>query len=292
MTTDSEQPTFSLIFLTWNAEDCISDTLDSVLNQTYDDYEVIIVDNASEDRTVDVIRDYEDNLELRLVKNERNLGFTDGINKGIEETQGEYICCYNHDTTFLSDYFETLASYVTPDAVWTTARENHRVSTEHRTVRLLGWQRYAFPYIVDSLSGAAKVNFAPGDGIIIPRGIYQEVLDHSVFELPGKGEDVDLSRRLIDSGVPIYSVLDTYSIHPDVGIYRPTIENLKEHLTHALMRYLAFYRNGHTIIDLVFIVFSTVTIPLSIYFGEFPRSESRFRENVKIYKKSDISKIL
>jgi GT2 family glycosyltransferase len=280
MNEESEAPTISLVFLTWNAEDCLPDTLDSVESQTYDDYEIVIVDNASDDSTVEIVKEYKERLPIRLLENDENLGFTAGTNRGIRASTGEYICCYNHDTIFPEDYLETLERYVSPDAVWTTARENHRVSRDHRTVRLLDWQRYAVPYVVDSLSGKAQVNFVPGDGVIIPRAIYEEQLDRTVFDLPGKGEDVDLSLRLRDKGIPMFAILDTYSIHPDTGIYNPSMENLKEHLVHAQMRFIAYWRNNHTASDLASILLSVFTIPLTIYVLRFPRESSEFEKSV------------
>lgn len=254
--------------------------MDTIVEQTYDDFEVVVVDNDSDDDTVEIVSTYSDNLSLTLIENDCNLGFSDGMNRGIAETDGDYICCYNHDTYFPPEYLETLSESVTSDAVWTTARENHRVSKEHRTVRLLDWQRYAVPYLVDSISGTVTVNFVPGDGVIIPREIFEENLGDKVFELPARGEDVDLSRRLTDAGVPMRAVLDTYSVHPDTGIYRPTVVNAREHLTHARMRWRAYRRNTYTPMDLFFIALSVVTVPLVVLFGRFPRSTIRFEQRV------------
>lgn len=277
MNTEQESPTFSLVFLTWNAENFIPRTFDSLVNQTYGDFEIVVVDNDSDDDTLKIVRGYEDELLIRTIENDSNLGFSRGTNKGIEASQSDYIGCFNHDTYFPRDYLETLSEYVTPEAVWTTARENHRVSKKHLTVRLMDWQRYAVPYIVDSLSGLAKVNFVPGDGVIIPRTIYQRELAGSVFELPYKGEDVDLGLRLIESNVPMYAILDTYSVHPDEGIYDPSVENLRDHLVHMWMRSLAYRRNGGSLGDQLAILASLFTIPLIVLFGEFPRPETAFR---------------
>lgn len=285
MNTTSESPTFSLVFLTWNAEDCISDTLDSVANQTYDDYEVVVVDNASDDETVNIVNEYMDELSIRLLENDRNLGFSEGTNRGIRASSGDYICCYNHDTYFPPDYLKIVVDHVTHDAVWTTARENHRVSTGQRTVRLLGRQRYAIPYAVDSLSGTEAVNFVPGDGVIIPKKVYRECIENEVFRLDGRGEDVEFSLRMMSKGVHLNTILDTYSVHPDTGIYEPTFENFVEHLRHAYFRGQAYYRNNRSLFDILMVALSVFTVPLTIYFEELPRDADTFARRTETLKK-------
>ncbi|MFC6725029.1 glycosyltransferase family 2 protein, partial [Halobium palmae] len=240
-------PTFSLVFLTWNAGRAIVESVDSLRRGTFDDYEVVVVDNGSRDDTVERVRDLRGEEDsIRIFENGRNLGFSRGMERGIRESQGEYICCYNHDTRFPETYLETLADRLTPDAVWTTARRNHRVDPDRACVRLLSRYRFTLPYVVDSLSGTARVNYVPGDGVILPRAIYEGTLESTVFDpsLPIRGEDVDLSLRLADRGVPMRAVLDTHSIHPDKGeMYAPTLGNL-ETLLRTVRARVAAHRNN------------------------------------------------
>lgn len=278
---DAGGPTFSLIFLTWNSEQYIERTLRSVFDQTVCDFEVVVVDNDSADETVAIVeQEFVPEGNVRVIENDANLGFTRGINRGIEAARGDYICCYNDDTYFPEKYLRTLENTVTRDAVWTTARRNHRVSTEHATVRLLSRQRFPVPYIVDPLSGVAPVNFVPGDGLIVPRSIYSEKLRGTIFdpEMPNKGEDLDLSLRLRNSGVPMRAVLDTYSVHPDEGFYEPTLENGLNHLRNVYARARAYEKNGFGPLVLLSVAASAVTVPLQIYLLAFPRSADSFLE--------------
>lgn len=278
-------PTFSLVFLTWNSEDVIERTIDSVLAQTYSDFEIVIVDNDSKDRTIPIVRNvYGSDERVSIVENDSNLGFTRGINRGIEQTQGKYICCYNDDTHFPEDYLETLATFVSPDTVWTTARINYRVSSTDRTVRLLTGHRFPIPYVVNELRGVAKVNYVPGDGLIVPRKIYENELDELVFNpaMLDKGEDMDLSLRLRDDDIPLKAILDTYSIHPDEGFYDPGIGNAIRHVRNVYARYQAYRQNGFGIVPLASVLVSTISVPLEIFFGPFPRDTAKFRERTMV----------
>lgn len=281
----TDDPEFSLVFLTWNAAEDIERTISSVLEQTHSDFEIIVVDNDSDDRTVPIVRDaFLDEHAVRLIENEENRGFSRGFNRGIEAARGDYICCFNDDTRFPESYLQTLHEMTTPATVWTTARVNHRVSSEHRTVRLLSWYRFPIPYVVDRLTGVADVNYVPGDGLIVPRGVYENELDGVVFdpELPMRGEDVDLSLRLRRQGVPMRAVLDTYSIHPDEGIYSPTIENAWKHVENVFTRYLAYRNNGFGPLVLSSVLVSLIVVPTDIYFGSFPRDTAAFQRRVTV----------
>lgn len=272
--------TFSLVFLTWNAGTALLQTLESVEQQSFTDYEVVIVDNNSQDDTLQLLRDtYSGEDSIRIFENGRNLGFSRGINQGIRKSDGQYICCYNHDTVFPDGYLQTLAEWVTPDTVWTTSRRNYRVSSELTTVRLLSQYRFSVPYVVDSLSGVAEVNYVPGDGVIIPREIYRDVLSGQVFDpaMPLRVEDVDLSLRLIDSGVPMQAILDTYSIHPDNSdMYSPSAQNFLNLLKMIPARATVHGKNTDSLSAIAIAVGSLITNPLIVYGTTYPRPAAAF----------------
>lgn len=74
----------------FNGEDFIKEAIDSVLNQSFKDFEIIIVDNNSTDKTVFIVKSYND-PRIRLIQNETNIGLIPNWNKAIENAQGEYI---------------------------------------------------------------------------------------------------------------------------------------------------------------------------------------------------------
>ena len=92
----------SVNILTYNAQDLIGPCLRSVLKQTYDNIEVLVIDNASIDKTLDVIRKI--SPKIRIVRNENNLGLSIGYNTGIRESKGEYVLCLNQDVVLDGDF--------------------------------------------------------------------------------------------------------------------------------------------------------------------------------------------
>lgn len=94
----------SIITVTFNSEDTIEDTLRSVLKQTYTQIEYLVIDGASTDGTLDIVKRYVPLFEGRLKWiSEKDNGIYDAMNKGIRMSSGEIIGILNSDDYFTSD---------------------------------------------------------------------------------------------------------------------------------------------------------------------------------------------
>jgi putative colanic acid biosynthesis glycosyltransferase len=93
---------FSIITIVYNGENCIEETLDSVLNQSYKSYEYIIVDGLSKDKTLEICYNYKDNI-TKIISEPDN-GLYDAMNKGIKLATGDYILFLNCGDTFFDKY--------------------------------------------------------------------------------------------------------------------------------------------------------------------------------------------
>ena len=107
---------FSIITISFNSEKTIERTIKSVLAQTCKDYEYIIVDGASKDGTLDIIRKYEPLFEGRMKwKSEPDKGIYNAMNKGIERSTGEIIGIVNSDDWLEPDALEILENEIGKD---------------------------------------------------------------------------------------------------------------------------------------------------------------------------------
>lgn len=94
----------SVITVTYNSGATVRDTIESVLKQTYADYEYLLVDGGSKDNTVDIIKEYEPKFEGRLrYVSEPDKGIYDAMNKGIRMATGVVVGILNSDDFFTSD---------------------------------------------------------------------------------------------------------------------------------------------------------------------------------------------
>ena len=85
----------SVIIPNWNGAALLPGCLDSLRNQTHSNYEVILVDNASTDDSVDMVR--REHPEVRILELDENLGLAGGVNAGIAIARGETIALLNND---------------------------------------------------------------------------------------------------------------------------------------------------------------------------------------------------
>jgi len=110
-------PFFSVIILTWNGRDLLDECLESVLSQSFTDFETIVVDNGSTDGTVDFLRERWGE-RIRLVAMPCNRGFAGGNNAGIREARGTYIVLLNNDTAVDPGWLSALSGAIRrhPDA--------------------------------------------------------------------------------------------------------------------------------------------------------------------------------
>ena len=114
----------SIITTSYNSARTLRDTMDSVLRQSYADYEYIVVDGASKDGTVDIIREYEPRFEGRMRwVSESDRGIYDAMNKGVAMATGDVVGLLNSDDFYTSDdILATVArefsSSDAPDAIY------------------------------------------------------------------------------------------------------------------------------------------------------------------------------
>ncbi|MBQ9479858.1 MAG: glycosyltransferase family 2 protein [Selenomonadaceae bacterium] len=100
-------PTVSVIVPMYNAENFIKPALESLLTQTFTDFEVILIDDCSTDRTLEIAKTFDD-PRIRLVVNEKNLGNPGSArNVGLEHAIGEYVYFMDDDDLLLPNCLET-----------------------------------------------------------------------------------------------------------------------------------------------------------------------------------------
>lgn len=95
-------PKVSIVLPTYNREDTLGVSVSSLLNQSYDDFEIIISDDGSTDGTESLIHNFNDS-RIRYIKSERRKGANHARNMGIKESLGEYIAFQDSDDSWHSD---------------------------------------------------------------------------------------------------------------------------------------------------------------------------------------------
>jgi glycosyltransferase involved in cell wall biosynthesis len=95
----------SVVMPVFNGEKYIKKSLESILKQELRDFELIIVDDGSLDKTTDIINSIKDK-RIKLIKNSKNLGLSTSINKGIKAAKGKYVARCDGDDLYSSNRFK------------------------------------------------------------------------------------------------------------------------------------------------------------------------------------------
>ena len=101
----------SIIIPTYNVSKYIEKCLDSVLNQSYQNIEIIIVDDCSTDHTVEIIKNYEDS-RIHLIQNKMNCGPSYSRNVAISNASGKYIALLDGDDWWDHNRLERLLTFI------------------------------------------------------------------------------------------------------------------------------------------------------------------------------------
>jgi glycosyltransferase involved in cell wall biosynthesis len=96
-------PTVSIVIPTYNCERYIAETLGSVVHQTVQDWEVIVIDDGSTDATVQIASDFDPRVR---VFQQRNAGVCVARNRGFEESRGRFLCFLDHDDYWFPEKLE------------------------------------------------------------------------------------------------------------------------------------------------------------------------------------------
>ncbi len=164
------QPKFSIITITYNAASVIEPTLQSVLAQTYRNYEYLLIDGGSKDDTVAKAK--ASGITFAHIISEPDKGLYDAMNKGIGLATGDYLCFLNAgDSFFAPDTLQTIATAANkektlPDVLY---GETAEVDKERNFVRMrrlkapkeLNWRSFKDGMMVCHQAFYAKREIAP-----------------------------------------------------------------------------------------------------------------------------------
>ncbi len=212
MNSTSNSPTISIIIPNYNGAAYLEKCLKSIRAQAYSKLEIVVVDNASRDRSVDIVR--AEAPEAMLLRENRNLGFAGGVNAGILASQGDWVAVLNNDTEVRFDWLDACVQAIRnhPDAAFFACR----VSDFNRRGILysagdcflragLGYRRGQDQADEEHFRSECEIFSASGCAALYRRKALEEIggFDERFFAYL---EDVDLGLRLQAAGYHGYYV--------------------------------------------------------------------------------------
>jgi glycosyltransferase involved in cell wall biosynthesis len=107
----TKRPKVSVMMGTYNTSKYIGECIESVLNQTFQDFEFIIINDKSTDDTLEVIKRYNDK-RIIVINNNKNLGVAESLNKGLRKAKGKYIAIMDSDDVMMPERLQITYDYL------------------------------------------------------------------------------------------------------------------------------------------------------------------------------------
>ena len=186
------KPFFSVVIPTYNRAGLILKTLNTVLSQTYQSYEIIVVDDASTDDTEQILEPLVRTQKIRYIKHDQNYERAKSRNTGMENAAGDFLTFLDSDDLMYPTNLEDAASFI---------KANPEVRLFHNLYQLVDEDgrilcKYDFPSLADPLQAITGGNFLASMGAFVHRDIFQKYSFDTSSILTGS-EDWDFWLRVV-----------------------------------------------------------------------------------------------
>ncbi len=161
-------PLFSIVVPTFNRADLILKTLNTVFNQSYKNFEIIVVDNGSTDNTIEVLQPLIQQNKIRFVKNKINKERSFSRNRGMEEAKGDFLTLLDSDDLMYKNALADAANFIKLNP------QSHFFHNLYHLVNQNGdiIYKYRFPSAKRAVKGIANGNFLSCIGVFLSKEIY------------------------------------------------------------------------------------------------------------------------
>lgn len=251
----------SVIIVSYNSEDFIEECVASVLKYIPKEGEIIVVDNNSEDKTVEILEKF--GLMIKFIKSNKNLGFGKANNLAVKQALGEYLFFLNPDTEINRPIFNELIKFHenTSDCGLVGPKLIMKDGKVQSSVRKLptvwgAFKEYVlgrkgeYSEYVPEESEPTEVEMIYGAAILIKKDLFEKLngFDEKYFLYY---EDADLCKRVRESGKKIY-------YYPKVSI-KHLVGGTKSNENRSKLNYVSSFKYhgklGGFFLQLIFLIY-------------------------------------
>jgi hypothetical protein len=221
----------SIIILSFNTKDLTLNCINSIVEQYKEElerkqFEIILIDNASSDGTQDSVRKLK-TINLKIIENSENLGFSNGCNLGAKDASGEYLLFLNSDTQIKDQGFLKMIDFLKKNekiGILGGKLKNEDGTAQPSTgnfynlfnlfFMLLGIER--FGYIRKSPNETKQVDWVSGACLMIRRKVFEKSgrFEKNLFMY---WEDIDLCFKAKRKGYSTYFYQEIMLFHKELG---------------------------------------------------------------------------
>ena len=282
--------TVSIIIPHYNGEDLLYNCIDSIYkNISIKDFELIVVDNASTDDSINRIKSNFQNV--KIISSNSNLGYSGGCNLGATHASGKYLLFLNNDTEHSNEWIEKLVHFL--DSNSKIAAVQPKILNIHNK-KLFDYaggaggfiDKFCFPFVQGRIfhtleedhnqyNNPSRIFWASGAAFMIRSNIFKtlEGFDKVYFAYM---EEIDLCWRAQAMGYKIYSVPDSFVYH--YGKQTIKENTIKSHYLNHRNSWILFFKNSFTfnygiliiqrlVLDWMALAYSVMTLDIRRFFA-------------------------
>lgn len=251
-------PFFSVIIPLYNKESFIRNTIESVLNQTFQDFEIIVVDDGSTDKSAEKVKEL-NNPKINHFRTE-NQGVSNARNIGIQKSKADYICFLDADDYWLENHLDVLHNLILdfPEAGMYCSRYTMKISSSKEIKpKFQGIDNNFRGYIDDYFYSSLVYRVAWTSAIVIKKNVFDDV---GMFDVNiSSGQDTDMWIRVTlkyrtavsDRVTTIYNAQIANSLSKTNILKKKLMDFEKfsqdEKKNPSLKKFLDLYRTGYAI---------------------------------------------
>lgn len=209
-------PLASIIILTQNSLRYTKECIDNILAYTKNKYELIIVDNASTDGTVQYLKSLEN---VTLITNNSNRGFSGGCNQGFHEANGEFIVLLNNDTIVTEGWLSNLIKWLESDEnIGIVGPRSNFVLPQQAVANVTyksmkKMQEFAAQWAESNSGKGFAVDYLSGFCMAFRKELLKQIGGFDERYYPGYFEDIDFSIRTSIFGKKLWVANNVYIHH-------------------------------------------------------------------------------
>jgi glycosyltransferase involved in cell wall biosynthesis len=177
----SESILFTVVIPTYNRGKLIIDTLETVLNQSYRNFEIIVVDNYSTDNTDEVLQPYVDKGLIRYIKHDKNYERAKSRNTGMQNAKGDFLTLLDSDDFMYVDCLKDAAEYALSHPDIKVFQNKYELVNDKREKIY----SYGFPSLENQYKALCSGNFMACIGGFLHREVYTKIQFDTTRELTG-----------------------------------------------------------------------------------------------------------
>ena len=234
----------SIVIPHWNNVDVLSECLESISNTNFENFETIVVDNASTDNSVASVRSNYPNV--KLIENDKNYGYAGGCNIGAEAASGDFLIFLNNDTVQEKDWISNLIKTINSDDKIAAVQPKILNYYNRNVFDYAGGSGghmdiYCFPFARGRIfsfqendegqyNNKEKCFWSSGTCFMVRRELFQKSggFDESFF---AHMEEIDLCWRLYAMGFEVWVEPDSVVYHKN-ALTLPMYSHKKYYLNH------------------------------------------------------------